>query len=338
MTTSTTPENPASAPPPTDALEARANGALAVRPGDWLSTRRMLGGGVPGMDSPARRRSLAARFASPASLRETLEAARARGFERMATIGDRRLFEATGRRFAGGVPRPVPIVPNIQGFMREAVEHGLAGAGLARLRRVGPLPLAGLALRGVGRVPALAARDFPTMLLCFIELELADFRAADPSHVLLQAQMTDLALAMDNPRILLAFAGAIRRRTGARPGFMTRNFAALADALGRWGIEAGAIVAPWAADGFQMRPDAATCEAALERARARSRAATGAGALLLVGDRSGFPDAPSEEDRRAADRAGAVGHLRDDDEALGLAGAREASRLRGTRAELGRAL
>jgi nucleoside-diphosphate-sugar epimerase len=100
------------------------------------------------------------------------------------------------------------------------------------------------------------------MLLCFIELELADFRAYDPAGVFLQAQVTDLALAMDNPRILAAFVDAVRRLSGGAPGFMTHNFGTLAAKCGEWGIPLGAAIAPWGESGAGMRPDNDGCEKA----------------------------------------------------------------------------
>lgn len=274
--------------------------------GDLLSTRRMLSGGKPGEARAGARHSTSAHFARPAMMQAALEHARAEGMDQVVSIGEARLFEAL--QAAGNrAPQILPIVPNIQGFMREAVEHGIVGAGIQRVRRMGLAPLMGLGVRGVTRLPRLAQRDFPTMLLCFIELELADFRSFDPPAIFLQAQVTDLALAMDNPRILAAFVDAVRRLSGGAPGFMTHNFGRLAEKCAIWGLPLGAAISPWEETGAGMRPDRTMCEKALEE--------TGA---ALWGDRSGHVEAPGEAERKYLRRTGASGFLRDDNAALGL--------------------
>lgn len=278
--------------------------------GDLLSTRRMLSGGRPGEAAAAARHSVTAHFERPDAIRSALEHARAAGLTHVVSIGDARLFGALREAGSSG-PRILPIVPNIQGFMREAVEHGIVGAGFQRVRRMGLGPLMGLGLRGAARLPKLAARDFPTMLLCFIELELADFRPYDPPTVFLQAQVTDLALAMDNPRILEAYVDAVRRLSSGTPGFMTQNFGRLAERCARWGIPLGAAIAPWEESGAGMRPTRLDCEKALDRAE-----------CALWADRSGRTRDAGEAERKYLRRSGVAGCLRDDDALLGLAESR----------------
>jgi hypothetical protein len=274
--------------------------------GDLLGTRRMLSGGKPGEAAVGARHATTAHFQSPGAVQAALEHARSSGIDQVVSIGDPRLFAALAAA-RDRAPRVLPIVPNIQGFMREAVEHGIVGAGLQRVRRMGIAPLMGLGLRGVARLPRLAARDFPTMLLCFIELELADFRAYDPPAVFLQAQVTDLALAMDNPRILAAFVDAVRRLSGGAPGFMTCNFGTLAAKCTQWGIPLGAAITPWSESGAGMRPGRAACEQALELSGA-----------AVWADRGGRTQAPGEAELKYLRRTGVMGCLRDDDAVLGL--------------------
>ncbi|MCL5269536.1 MAG: hypothetical protein M1457_03030, partial [bacterium] len=224
--------------------------------GDLLSVRRVLTGAAPGEGSADERRCLLAHYQGESALRQGLERRRAEGFKTVVAMGDARLFAALGRKGSSQVPLPAPVVPNMQGFMREAVEYGMVGAGLRRAWRVGPVALVGLGVRGVGRAPALARRDFPTMLECFVELELADFTRYDPPVVFLQAQMTDLALALRNPRIFEAYLRAVRGRTGALPGLATQNFGHLAAALKIWGLEVDAVLTPWEESGARLRPAA----------------------------------------------------------------------------------
>lgn len=272
---------------------------------DMLSTRRLLGGG--GQEIRAQHRSgTAATFTTPAAVRERLEFAFHDGLHSMVSVGDARLFAAVGPKPAASLPQILPIVPNIQGFMREAVEHGIIGAGFNRVRRMGFASLMGLGLRGVTRGPSLLKRDFPTMLLCFIELELADFKRFDPPRVFLQAQITDLALAMNNPRILEVFVSAVKRLTHAEPGFMTVNFGMLAAKCKEWGLPLTGVVAPWEASGAGMRPSRALCETALKESGCE-----------LWADRSGRISSPSATEHAYLDSCGVKGSLRDDDALLG---------------------
>jgi len=276
------------------------NDSIAGPQGDLLGLSRLLSGALA-EDRGEARRKLIARFQNPGLLRESLCRLRALGYRAVVTLGEVRLFEALGRHPAADLPVPLPIVPNLQGFMREAVEFGMVGAGLRRAWRVGALALAGIGLRGLGRLPALARREFPAMVRSFIELELADFTRYDPPVVFLQAQMTDLALAFNNPRILEAFFTAARARTGGAAGLLTANFGALGAALKSWGLEAEAVIAPFNAAGEQMRPDREQC---LHAAKASE--------FPIWADRLGWPDPPGAADRAVMEQGGLAGAVRED--------------------------
>jgi hypothetical protein len=246
-------------------------------------------------------RQNAARLRTAEGLRAFLERRRADGYLAAVGLGHPELFRALGRPAAAALPVPLPVVPNLQGFMREAVEYGMLGAGLRRAVRVGPVALAGLGLRSVGRAASLLRRDFPTMLRSFVELELADFARYRPPVVFLQAQVTDLAVAMHNPRTLSAFCQAVRARTGAAPGLATCNLVSLTAALKTWDLEVAALMVPWNPGGRHMRPSAEAC----------AQAAKGAGVPIWA-DRQGTLAPPDEAERNAYRRGGLIGAVRDD--------------------------
>ncbi|HOE97410.1 MAG TPA: hypothetical protein PK847_12585 [Candidatus Sumerlaeota bacterium] len=269
--------------------------------GDLLGLYRVLGAGGDGPANDPLRRELALRLADPKTLHRCLARRFEQGFRAVVVWSDKVLFEALGRRHEPDLPRVIPIVPNLQGFMREAVEYGMVGAGLRRAWRVGALSMAGMGLRGIGRLGEIKRRDFPTLLGSFIELELADFRRYQPPLVLLQPQMTDLALAMHNPRILEAFARTVAERTGAAPGYITCNFATLMASFKAWGIEPAAIVAPWHPAGYGMRPDVSACEQAARACPAP-----------IWAERRGALDAPLPAERSHLQKIGLVGVVRED--------------------------
>jgi hypothetical protein len=237
---------------------------LAGPNGDLLGLARFQGGGVTAERS-LRDRSIEAAIAmaSAEGLEAMLRRKRQEGWRSMVVLGEPRLFDALRRAGSGDLPAPIPIIPNLQGFMREAVEHGMMGAGVRRALRVGPAGLATLGLRSVGRLPALWRRDFPTMLQSFVELELAEWVPFRPPLVLLGAPMTDMSVAMDNPRIVNAFIQSARRRArGAAVGLVSFNFGRLVPALARWGLAVDALIVPWDATGYGHRPDEAACRQA----------------------------------------------------------------------------
>ncbi len=271
----------------------------------------------------------AASLRSAEGLRPWLEQKRAAGYLGVVSLGHPELFAALGRGPSPSLPQVLPIVPNLQGFMREAVEHGMLGAGIRRALRVGPLALAGLGLRSVGRAGLLAKRDFPTMMRSFVELELADFTRYRPPVVFLQAQMTDLAVAMHNPRMIEAFCEAVKARSGgaSAAGLVTYNLVSLIAALKSWGgggagaasgsgsggaanrsgggaesaIEIAAILTPWDATGRHMRPSPEAC----------AQAAKSAG-IPIWADRQGQINPPDAAERQFLSKSGIHGAVRDD--------------------------
>ena len=245
-------------------------------------------------------RDRGARLRTADGLRPWLERRRAEGYLACVTLSHPELFRAIGRP-GGALPVTLPVVPNLQGFMREAVEHGMIGAGLRRALRVGPLALAGLGLRSVGRAGLLVQRDFPTMLRSFVELELADFARQRPPLVFLQAQVTDLAVAMHQPRTIESFCHAVRDRAGAAPGLVTANLVSLTAALKTWGLEVAALLAPWDPAGRHMRPTPEACVLAAKAA-----------GLPIWADRQGCLPPVGAEERQAYLRSGLVGAVRDD--------------------------
>ena len=281
-------------------------GELANGEGDLLSLLRLQGGGFPGREDDARVVALQRRIQRRRDIELLLAQAGRAGWRAMVVFGAPPVTGALGRARSGSLPTALPVVPNLQGFMREAVEYGMVGAGVRRALRVGPIGLVGLGLRSVGRLPAILQRDFPTLLRCFIELELAEVARLRPPVVFLQAQMTDLALAMDNPRILQAFMEAVARRTGGAPGLISWNIVALEDALRRWGVRPAAVLTAWDAAGQVARPEAGSARDAIR-----------ALGVPVGGLRREWIEPPSEEERASAREAGLVGWIREDVAALG---------------------
>jgi hypothetical protein len=157
--------------------------------------------------------------------------------------------------------RLLPVVPNMQAYMRDSSEHGVVGAAVARFRRLALPAQVGLALRHASRAPRVAARDFATGLLLLVDMELARLRQLDPTGVLLNPSVTDLVLALDVPALLRDFVRLVERSYGLEAALGTYNYGTLVPRLAAWGIRPGAIAAPFNPRGYLMNPSRSACEA-----------------------------------------------------------------------------
>jgi hypothetical protein len=158
-----------------------------------------------------------------------------------------------------------PIIPNMIGYVRDATDHGMVGAGIKHVRRLGVRDLFAVGTLGLMNFRGALRRDFTTILTILIEVEMAAFRRFRPSLVLLHGQLTDIAVALGNDKAFRVFADVIRRRFGAEPGVVTNNFAALLQALGDWKIDINVVVAPFNSKGFLMKPTQAVCESLVKK-------------------------------------------------------------------------
>lgn len=261
-----------------------------------LSARPLLGEATA---SPEKRRDAFARFNTPESIRDYLAEARQTGFRAILTLGDERVVAALkllkhdnangGRNSAparndhagpDGLParngRPVrngfhvlPIIPNVPGYVREATEYGLAGAGTRRLLRVGPLGFLRASLVGALNAPKVLRKDFPTLLSILYELEMGEFHQFSPPAVFLHHQITDLALSFGNRAFFEKYAVLMRERFHTEPGLVTSNFALLATRLTDWDVPIRHIVAPFNRAHFLMPGGLEAYQRPLETGRFR---------------------------------------------------------------------
>lgn len=169
------------------------------------------------------------------------------------------------------------LVPHVAGYVREATDYGMFGAGWRRLRRIAPSSYPRLGLQGVRHALGVVRRDFTTLLMLLLEVEMASFRRVRPPFVFLHPQMTDLLVAMDNRRAVERALKKIRSASGADPGLATNNLGTLLQRLNEWGVEAPAVLAPVSPYGYGMRPSREACEEGLRLYRGQLVATSEAG-------------------------------------------------------------
>ncbi len=157
-----------------------------------------------------------------------------------------------------------PLVPNMRAYLRDASDYGVVGAARHRFRRLRVLDQARIAWHNAPRALAVLARDFATGVLVMVEMELVRFRPYAPSSVVLNASVTDLALALDNDRLLREFVRLVERTYGLEAGLATYNYGVLIERLRGWAIRPGGIVAPFNPRGYLMQPSLEECERTLK--------------------------------------------------------------------------
>jgi len=203
-------------------------------------------------------------FSRPENSAAVVTAAVRQGVGAIAPMNDTTLLQALDLARAGCRLQVCPIIPNALGYVRDATDHGMIGAGLKHLRRLSLGEMLGIGLRGLTDLRRIMVRDFRALLPILIDVEMAAFKRFQPRLVLLHGQVTDIAVALGNKEALRIFADVVRRRFGAEPGLVTNNFGALLKSLGQWRIDIDVIVAPFNPKGFLMKPTKQVCEALLK--------------------------------------------------------------------------
>jgi hypothetical protein len=169
------------------------------------------------------------------------------------------------------------LVPHVAGYVREATDYGMFGAGWRRLQRTNPLSWGRLCLQGLRHAGGVLRRDFPTLLTMLLEMEMASFRRVSPPIVFLHPQITDLLLAMDHELALEQAIQRIRRGFRAEPGLATNNLGTLLPRMRKWGFEVPYLLAPMHPRGYGMRPSRQLCEENLRACKGKIVAASDTG-------------------------------------------------------------
>jgi hypothetical protein len=153
-----------------------------------------------------------------------------------------------------------PSIPYPHKYATLVAEKGLVGA-------LQSVIFHDSALGGIGRLMqggmALVSRDGMQIMRTLVDAEMAMFRGLDVRVVFVQNIVVDLLLGIGVKDFFIDYCDHIRRKYGAKPGFITQNLPALRDALMRWGIRDVVICASVNKIGYLMSPGIAAYEAAL---------------------------------------------------------------------------
>jgi len=213
-----------------------------------LATRSLVGVSLATRD---RLLDVVARYREPESLAVTLSKAVGAGVDGVLASPLPGLLAALAE-----LKQTVPIyalLPALTEHERNDFEPGVEGL-IERARGSAGL-LARLRARwaGLARPAALYRGDFARRLPLAIELEVARLSSRELKGVVLDACLTDLALAAGKRAFFDAYCRFVRRRFGAA-GFETHNLGLLLARLREWGLRPDLVVGPLNPCGLMMKP------------------------------------------------------------------------------------
>ncbi len=164
----------------------------------------------------------------------------------------------TNSTISGDV-KVIPIIPNASQYIRDMNRYGLVGMGVRRVLRLGPVKLLRLGLFGAKRGRKVLKKNFGSLLEVLLFVELLDFKKHKPKFIFLHAQITDLAIANNNKKLLEVFVNLVKK-FGAEPGLSTKNLGHLLTKLNQWDSGVNYILSPFNEKGYMMKPSKKVCE------------------------------------------------------------------------------
>lgn len=114
------------------------------------------------------------------------------------------------------------VVPNVELIAREMTDTSQIGIMVRRLRKLESRALIKLVLNNVKFTLKVLRKDFATGIKILTELEILNQMKRQQSHFVLHNQMVDMAIALNNRRLLMYFFG-LARTYHFLPGLKTYN-------------------------------------------------------------------------------------------------------------------
>ena len=157
-----------------------------------------------------------------------------------------------------------PSMPYAHKYANAVTDHGLLGA----LRRF--LPDEGLINAAMRGTSSVAKKDIEGITTLLVDAEMKMFDGLRTPVIFLQNIVVDLLLGLGFKEAFSIFAGHVRSRYGAEPGFITMNLPALLDTLDEVGVENPIVCCNLNQIGFRMSGGFDAYDEALRRRQFRA--------------------------------------------------------------------
>ena len=148
------------------------------------------------------------------------------------------------------------IVPDVTQYVRNLTKYGPVGMGLRKLLSL-RFNVLKLILPGIKNIRKILQQDFKKVIPLLVLADYYEVSKLKPKAIFLHAQITDLALANNNPELIKSF---LKIKVKCDLGLMTNHLTLLHERLKDWGLECQAILSPFNDNGFGMRKSKADCE------------------------------------------------------------------------------
>lgn len=157
-----------------------------------------------------------------------------------------------------------PCMPYAHKYANAVTEYGMLGA----VKRF--LPDEGFIDAAMRGGMSLARKDIEGITTLLIDAEMKMFHGLQTPVIFLQNVVVDFLLGLDFKEAFRIFAGHVRSRYGAEPGFITMNLPRLLDVLEEVGIDNPIVCANINKIGFRMSGGMDAYREALENRRFRA--------------------------------------------------------------------
>jgi hypothetical protein len=155
------------------------------------------------------------------------------------------------------------VVPNMAAFVRDVTEYGNIGAIAKRALKLSPSSLIKMAWWNRFNLLKLAKKDFATGVSILVQMEILQILKYQPKMIALTDQVSDLAVALQNTRILTQFL-ATAKQVSIEPAVVTNNLISMVQTLSKQNARNVKIVTPFNSYGYEMNPSQTEVEQMLQ--------------------------------------------------------------------------
>lgn len=153
-------------------------------------------------------------------------------------------------------------LPYVQGYIQKMNENGLFSLIKDIIHRSG---FKNTSVITVKNMINLAKKDYFSLAVSFLELEIIPFMDFNIKTVLLHNVFTDMLLSLGISDCMKAYIDYVADDMDLNPGFITLNFQLFQSCLEKWNIKYPLVMTPINPGGYDMNPSKASVEAAIRK-------------------------------------------------------------------------
>jgi len=151
-------------------------------------------------------------------------------------------------------------LPYVQGYIQKMNENGLFSLIQDIVHRGGYKNTSAIIFKNIIN---LAKRDYFSLAMSFLELEIMPFRDINIKTVLLHNVFTDVLLSLGMSDCMKIYIDYIADKMELNPGFITLNFQLFQRSLEQWNIKPPLVMTPINPGGYDMNPSKEAIEASI---------------------------------------------------------------------------